>query len=124
MQVDSPTSRALRTPGIPQAGPGFTADQLADRLGVSDRAARRYVAVLRGAGVPVDSTRGRYGGCTLGCGLRLPPLVFSATEALGLAMAAFARHRAAADAQDPVGSALGKPARPAGERRPPGGPDA
>ena len=104
----SPTSRALRALEILQARPGITADQLAARLGVTDRAARRYVAVLREAGIPVESTRGRYGGYTLGRGLRLPPLVFSATEALGLVMAALDGHHAAADAEDPVGSALGK----------------
>lgn len=104
----SPTSRALRTLEILQARPGVTADQIAERLGVTDRAARRYVAVLREAGIPVESTRGRHGGYTLGRGLRLPPLVFSATEALGLVMAALDGHHAAADAQDPVGSALGK----------------
>ena len=104
----SPTSRALRALEILQARPGITADQLAERLGVSDRAARRYVAVLREAGIPVESARGKYGGYTLGRGLRLPPLVFSATEALGLVMAALDGHHAAADAEDPVGSALGK----------------
>ena len=108
MAEQSPTSRALRTLEILQARPGITAEQLADRLGVTDRAARRYVAVLRDAGIPVESTRGRYGGYTLGRGIRLPPLVFSATEALGLVMAALDGHHAAADADDPVGSALGK----------------
>jgi predicted DNA-binding transcriptional regulator YafY len=45
-----------------QGNPGITADQLADRLGVSDRAARRYVATLREAGIPIESVRGPYGG--------------------------------------------------------------
>jgi predicted DNA-binding transcriptional regulator YafY len=104
----SPTARALRALEVLQARPGITADQLAARLGVTDRAARRYVAILREAGIPVESTRGRYGGYTLGRGLRLPPLVFTATEALGLVMAALEGHRAASDSADPVGSALGK----------------
>jgi predicted DNA-binding transcriptional regulator YafY len=104
----SPTARALRALEVLQARPGISADQLADRLGVTDRAARRYVAILREAGIPVESTRGRYGGYTLGRGLRLPPLVFTATEALGLVMAALEGHRAASDSADPVGSALGK----------------
>src|SRR5690606_16788723 len=41
-------------------------------------------------------------------GLRLPPMVFSAAEALGLVMAALDGHHAASDATEPVGSALGK----------------
>ncbi|HEX8781404.1 MAG TPA: WYL domain-containing protein [Nocardioides sp.] len=105
---DSPTARALRALEILQARPGISAERLADRLGVSERAARRYVATLREAGVLVESERGPYGGYRLGRGLRLPPLVFSATEALGLVMAALDSHHAVADPDDPVGSALGK----------------
>ena len=55
------------------------------------------VAGLREAGIPVESERGPYGGYRLGRGLRLPPLVFSSTEALGLVMAVLDGHHAAAD---------------------------
>ena len=61
-----------------RAAPGITADRLADKLGVSERAARRYVAILREAGIPIESVRGPYGGYRVGRGLRLPPLMFSA----------------------------------------------
>ncbi|NPC41696.1 YafY family protein [Nocardioides sp. zg-1230] len=108
MSEISPTARALRALDVLQARPGVTAAELAERLGVTERAARRYVAILREADIPVESTRGPYGGYTLGRGLRLPPLVFSATEALGLVMAALDSHHAVADPDDPVGSALGK----------------
>lgn len=108
MSEISPTARALRALDVLQGRPGTTAAELARRLGVTERAARRYVAILREAGIPVESTRGPYGGYTLGRGLRLPPLVFSATEALGLVMAALDSQHAAADPDDPVGSALGK----------------
>ena len=104
----SPTARALRALDVLQARPGVTAAELAERLGVTERAALRYVAILREADIPVESVRGPYGGYTLGRGLRLPPLVFSATEALGLVMAALDSHHAVADPGDPVGSALGK----------------
>jgi predicted DNA-binding transcriptional regulator YafY len=108
MSETSPTARALRALDILQARPGTTAAELASRLGVTERAARRYVAILREADIPVESTRGPYGGYTLGRGLRLPPLVFSATEALGLVMAALDSQHAVADLDDPVGAALGK----------------
>ena len=108
MSEISPTARALRALDVLQARPGVTAAELAERLGVTERAARRYVAILREADIPVESTRGPYGGYTLGRGLRLPPLVFSATEALGLVMAALDSQHAVADPDDPVGSALGK----------------
>jgi len=104
----SPTGRALRVLELLQAQPGVTGAQLAGQLDVSERAARRYVAILREAGIPVESARGAYGGYRLGRGIRLPPLMFTATEALGLVMAVLDGSHAAADADDPVGAALGK----------------
>lgn len=109
MDLDSsPTSRALLALGVIQGSPGVTARALADKLGVSERAARRYVAILREAGLPIDSVRGPYGGYRVGRGVRLPPLVFSSAEALGLVMAVLDGHHDASDPGDPVGSALGK----------------
>jgi predicted DNA-binding transcriptional regulator YafY len=105
---ESPTARALRTLELLQAVPGITSAELGDRLRVTDRAARRYISMLREAGVPVESVRGPYGGYRVGRGLRLPPLVFSSSEALGLVMAVLDGQHAAADPNDPVGSALGK----------------
>jgi predicted DNA-binding transcriptional regulator YafY len=75
---------------------------------VSERAARRYVAILREADVPIESVRGPYGGYHLGRGIRLPPLMFTATEALGLVMAVLDGHHDASDPASPVGGALGK----------------
>ncbi|WP_027945465.1 helix-turn-helix transcriptional regulator [Amycolatopsis taiwanensis] len=104
----SPTARALRTLEILQARPGTTADQLAERLGVTERAARRYVGILREAGIQVESARGPHGGYRLRRGTRLPPIVFTQAEALGLVMAVLDGQPAATDAGDPVGAALGK----------------
>jgi predicted DNA-binding transcriptional regulator YafY len=104
----SPTARALLALELVQGSPGITAGRLAGKLGVSDRAARRYVGILREAGIPIESVRGPYGGYRVGRGLRLPPLMFSATEALGLVMAVLDGHHNASDPSDPVGSALGK----------------
>jgi predicted DNA-binding transcriptional regulator YafY len=104
----SPTARALLALELVGGSPGITADRLADKLGVSERAARRYIGILREAGIPIDSVRGPYGGYRLGRGLRLPPLVFTAAEALSLVMAVLDGHHDASDPTDPVGSALGK----------------
>src|SRR5690606_38706709 len=103
----SPTARALLTLEALQNSPGITAERLAARLGVTERAARRYVGILREAGIPVESTRGPYGGYRLGRGVRLPPLTFSQVEALGLVMAVLDGHHDP-DSPDPVGTALGK----------------
>jgi predicted DNA-binding transcriptional regulator YafY len=60
--------------------------------------------------------RGPGGGYRVGRGLRLPPLMFTATEALGLVMAVLDGHHEAGDRTDPVGSALGKLVRALPER--------
>lgn len=104
----SPTARALRALEILQTRPGTTADELGERLGVTERAARRYVEILREAGIPVESARGPHGGYRLRRGTKLPPIVFTQAEALGLAMAVLDGHPAAADVDDLVGSALSK----------------
>jgi predicted DNA-binding transcriptional regulator YafY len=104
----SPTARALLALEVIQDHPGITAQQLGERLGVSDRAARRYVAILREAELPVEAVSGPHGGYRVGRGLRLPPLMFTAVEAMGLVMAVLEGHRYAADSVDPVGGALAK----------------
>ncbi len=104
----NPTARAVRCLQLVQDSPGITADRLARALGCSSRAARRYVAVLREAGIAVTSERGPYGGYRLASGTRLPPLTFSAPEALGLVMAVLDGHHDAADATAPAGAALAK----------------
>lgn len=102
----SPTARALRALEILQTRPGATAEELARGLGVTERAARRYVGILREAGIPVESVRGPYGGYRLGRGARLAPVSFTEAEALVLVMAVIDGH--AADGGELVGSALGK----------------
>ena len=112
----SPTARALLALEAIQNSPGITAQRLGERLGVTERAARRYVAILREAELPIESVSGPYGGYRVGRGLRLPPLTFTAAEAMGLVMAVLEGHRNAADPDDLVGSALGKIIRVLPER--------
>lgn len=112
----SPTARALLALEVIQNNPGITAQRLGDGLGVTERAARRYVAILREADLPIESVSGPYGGYRVGRSLRLPPLMFTAAEALGLVMAVLEGHRNAADPTDLVGSALAKIVRVLPER--------
>ena len=112
----SPTARALLALEAIQNSPGITARGLGERLGVTERAARRYVAILREAELPIESVSGPCGGYRVGRGLRLPPLTFTAAEAMGLVMAVLEGHRNAADPADLVGSALGKIIRVLPER--------
>lgn len=115
----SPTARALRAIELLQAHPaGVTADELAVRLGVTERAVRRYIGILREAGVAVESNRGPHGGYRLGRGTRLPPVVFTEPEALSLVMAVLDAQPQAAEpcADDLVGTALDKVIRALPER--------
>lgn len=105
---DSPTVRALRALDLLQRRPGVTASELAEHLGVSERAVRRTIATLREADVPVGATSGPGGGYRLGRGVRLPPVVFSQTEALSLVMAVVDGRHEARDETQPVGAALAK----------------
>jgi predicted DNA-binding transcriptional regulator YafY len=104
----SPTARALLALEALQDSPGITAERLGRRLGVTSRAARRYVEILREADIPVESVRGPDGGYRLGHGVRLPPLRFGSDEALGLVMAALDGQHDAADPEGPVGRALAR----------------
>jgi predicted DNA-binding transcriptional regulator YafY len=102
----TPTARALMVLEMVQNSPGISGEQLAERLGMTDRAVRRYVGNLRDAGIPVESQRGKYGGYRIGRGMRLAPLMFTAPEALGLVMAVLEGRQT--DPTDPVGQAVGK----------------
>lgn len=73
-----------------QARRRVTGAQIAERLEISPRTARRYVETLREMGVPVEGERGRGGAYSLRPGFRLPPMMFTEDEALGLALALLA----------------------------------
>ncbi len=112
----SPTARALLALEVIQNNPGITAQRLGERLGVTERAARRYIAILREADLPIESVSGPYGGYRVGRSLRLAPLMFTAAEAMGLVMAVLEGHRNAARPADLVGGALAKILRVLPER--------
>ncbi len=60
--------------------------ELSRRLEVGGRTVRRYAAMLREMGVPVEAEVGRHGGYRLRPGRKLPPMMFTEEEALGLAL--------------------------------------
>ena len=79
-----PTARVLALLEILQTGGTHTAAELAARLGVDERTARRYVEHLVDLDVPVWAERGRYGGFRLAPGFRMPPLMLTHDEALAV----------------------------------------
>src|SRR3954466_14731524 len=60
---------------------GVTAEQLADRFGVTVRTVYRDLDALRAASLPLGAERGRGGGYALDKSYSLPPVNFTAREA-------------------------------------------
>jgi predicted DNA-binding transcriptional regulator YafY len=60
--------------------------ELARRLEVGERTVRRYASMLREMGIPVEAELGRYGSYSLRSGHKLPPMMFTDEEALGLTL--------------------------------------
>lgn len=80
------TGRRLEVLSILQRQPGVTATTLAQRLGVTERTARRDIAHLRDLGYRIDAEAGRYGGYRLASGRAMPPLALDDDEALAVAV--------------------------------------
>jgi predicted DNA-binding transcriptional regulator YafY len=110
-ETPSPTARAIRTLDILRLHPGISAEALAERLGVTERAARRYVATLRDAGIAIEGARGPSGGYRLGRGTTLAPVGFTEEEALGLVLQVLGGRPAAGRDDDLIGGALQKVVR-------------
>ncbi|MGF1468868.1 MAG: helix-turn-helix transcriptional regulator [Sandaracinaceae bacterium] len=66
---------------------GVTAEELAERFGVTVRTIYRDLASLREADLPVGAERGRGGGYALDRRYSLPPVNFTAREAAVLVSA-------------------------------------
>jgi predicted DNA-binding transcriptional regulator YafY len=92
-----------------QARERISVPELARRLEVGERTVRRYAAMLREIGIPVEAELGRYGAYSLRPGYRLPPMMFTDEEALGLALGLLAaRHLGLAGVAPAVEGALAK----------------
>jgi predicted DNA-binding transcriptional regulator YafY len=84
--VLTPTARLLELLELLQAQPLITGAEIADRLGVDRRTARRYVAQLQELGIPIEGQRGVGGGYRIRPGFRLPPLMLTDDEAVAVAL--------------------------------------
>jgi predicted DNA-binding transcriptional regulator YafY len=82
-----PTARVLALLALLQAGGTHTVAGLAERLSVDERTVRRYIEHLRDLDIPVDGTRGPYGGYRLARHYRMPPLMLTDEEALAVVWA-------------------------------------
>ncbi|MGI8939724.1 MAG: helix-turn-helix transcriptional regulator [Iamia sp.] len=82
----SVTGRRLEVLALLQSHPGISAADLAVRLDVGERTARRDVAHLRDLGYRIDAEPGRHGGYTLASGTNMPALALDPDEALAVAL--------------------------------------
>ncbi len=97
-----PTTRVLTVLELLQSYGRMTGADLARRLEVDIRTARRYIVMLQDLGVPIEAERGRYGAYVLRAGTKLPPLMFSEEEAVAVTLGLLAARR--------LGWAAGTPA--------------
>jgi predicted DNA-binding transcriptional regulator YafY len=81
-----PTTRVLTVLELLQSQGHVTGPDLAERLEVNVRTARRYVTMLQDLGIPVEAERGRHGGYRLRPGFKLPPLMLTDEEALAVTL--------------------------------------
>ena len=103
-----PTARLLTVLELLQARK-MTGGELAKRLEVDGRTVRRYVATLQEMGIPIEGERGRYGAYSLKRGYKMPPMMFTDEEALGLSLSLLAaRGLGLAGAAPAVEGALAK----------------
>ena len=82
----NPTLRLLTILELLQTREQMSGTELAERLEVDNRSVRRYMTMLQDLGIPVESSRGRYGTYRLRPGYKLPPLMFTEEEAVAVTL--------------------------------------
>jgi predicted DNA-binding transcriptional regulator YafY len=87
------TDRVLRLLEALQDRPSSTGPQLARSLDVDVRTVRRDIVSLRDLGIPVEGERGRGGSYRIKPGYRVPPLMFTSSEAAAVALGLLAARR-------------------------------
>ncbi|NTU81419.1 MAG: YafY family transcriptional regulator [Chloroflexales bacterium] len=88
-----PTTRVLTVLELLQSRERLSGPELAARLEVNARTARRYITMLQDMGIPIEAERGRYGAYRLRPGFKLPPLMLSDEEALAVTLGLLAARR-------------------------------
>jgi len=82
----SPTIRLFTVLELLQSYGQMSGREIATRLEVNPRTARRYIMMLQDMGIPIEAERGPYGAYRLRRGYKLPPLMFNDSEAVALTL--------------------------------------
>jgi predicted DNA-binding transcriptional regulator YafY len=82
----SPTARLLTVLELLQSHNEMSGPELARRLEVDVRTVRRYILRLQDMGLPIEAERGPHGAYRLRGGYRVPPLMFTDSEAVALTL--------------------------------------
>jgi predicted DNA-binding transcriptional regulator YafY len=107
--MSHPITRVLAVLELLQAHGRMSGSELARRLEVDPRTVRRYIRRLEELGIPVTAERGRDGSYMLVAGFKLPPMMFTADEALAVSVGLLAaRELGLAAAAPAVASARSK----------------
>lgn len=107
-----PTTRVLTVLELLQTYGRLSSIELADRLEVTPRSVRRYITTLQDLGIPVETERGRHGGYRLRPGYKLPPLMFTNSEAMAVTLGLINVNRLGLTADEPaIEGALAKISR-------------
>lgn len=85
--MTDPTTRALSLLGLLKSRGSWTAADLAERLGVTERTIRRDIDRLRSLGYVVEAEGGPGGGYLLGRGQVVPPLLLDEEQAVSVTLA-------------------------------------
>jgi predicted DNA-binding transcriptional regulator YafY len=86
----SPTTRLLTLLELLQSYKQMSGTEMARRLEVDGRTVRRYIVMLQDMGIPVEAERGPYGAYQLRRGYKLPPMMFTDSEAVALTLSLLA----------------------------------
>ncbi len=86
MSIYSPTERLLTVLEMLQSRRQMSGSEIARRLEVDLRTVRRYIVTLQNMGIPIEAERGPYGGYQLRRGYKLPPMMYTDSEAIALTL--------------------------------------
>ena len=82
----SPTMRLLTVLELLQTYGQISGPEIARRLEVDVRTVRRYIVTLQDMGIPIEAERGPHGAYWLQRGKKLPPLMYTNTEAVAITL--------------------------------------